>query len=75
MQTEIETTKVTMFPDGRMDVENASRYLGLKPKTLAMMRSSGEGPEYVKRGRVFYFKEVLDRWIAGGERKHTGHGA
>lgn len=40
-----------------------------------MMRSSGEGPEYIKRGRIFYFKEVLDNWISEGRKKSTGQSA
>jgi len=66
MQKAIEIVKVRMFPDGRMDVENAERYTGIKRKTLAIMRSKGVGPRYVKRGRIFYFKEDLDRWLAEG---------
>ena len=74
MSIELVTTKVTVLPDGRMDSKNSALYLGLKPKTLAMMRSSGEGPEYIKRGRIFYFREVLDRWISEGRKKSTGEG-
>ena len=63
--TEIESTPIIMFPDGRLDTKNASLYLGLKEKTLAMMRGSGSGsgPKFIKRGRVFYFKEDLDAWL------------
>jgi hypothetical protein len=59
----IEIQKILIFPDGRMDTRNASRYLGLSEKTLAMMRSGGTGPAYVKRGRVFYYQEDLDQWL------------
>ena len=52
-----------MFPDGRLDTKNAALYLGLKEKTLAMMRGSGTGPKFIKRGRVFYFMEDLDAWL------------
>lgn len=55
--------EITIFPDGRLDVRNAARYLGLKEKTLAMMRGYGTGPKFIKRGRIFYFKEDLDAWI------------
>ena len=34
------------------------------PKTLAIMRSVGNGPRFVKRGRVFYFLDDLQSWIA-----------
>ena len=59
----VETISVRMFPDGRMDTRNASLYLGLEEKTLAMKRSDGTGPSFIKRGRIFYFKEDLDAWI------------
>ncbi|MDD3236672.1 MAG: helix-turn-helix domain-containing protein [Candidatus Gastranaerophilales bacterium] len=53
-----------IYPDGRMDTENAARYLGLSKKTLAQHRSDGgKGPPYIKRGRVFYFKDDLDAWL------------
>ncbi|MCI5136834.1 MAG: DNA-binding protein [Candidatus Electrothrix sp. AR1] len=52
-----------MYPDGRMNAKNAARYLGLEEKTLAMKRSDGTGPCFIKRGRIFYFKEDLDAWI------------
>jgi hypothetical protein len=59
----VEPIVVSIFPDGRMDVKNAARYLGLKEKTLAMFRSQGCGPQFIKRGHIFYFKEDLDAWI------------
>jgi len=63
---------IVMFPDGRMDGKNAACYLGLKEKTLAMMRGNGTGPQFIKRGRIFYFKEDLDAWInAAGRRVST----
>ena len=61
--TKVESVEIIMFPDGRLDTKNAAMYLGLKEKTLAMMRGSGTGPKFIKRGRVFYFKEDLDAWL------------
>lgn len=63
-----ETIKVVIYPDGRLDARNTSIYLGLSVKTLAMKRCGGEGPRYVKRGRIFYFKEDLDTWIQEGRK-------
>ncbi len=60
----VETVTVKMYPDGRLDSKNASRYLGFEEKTLAMKRSDGSGPRFIKRGRIFYFKEDLDAWIS-----------
>ena len=64
MDTDIECVKVVVFPDGRLDTENAARYLGLSPKTLAMMRTAGTGPKFVKRGRVFYYLEDIQAWVS-----------
>ncbi len=61
--TKVEPIEIMMFPDGRLDTKNAALYLGLKEKTLAMMRGSGTGPKFIKRGRVFYFIEDLDAWL------------
>lgn len=61
----INSISVFMFPDGRLDTKNAARYLGLKESTLAMMRWKRNGPRFIKRGRIFYFKEDLDAWLAG----------
>ena len=58
-----KSIEVEIFPDGRMDTANAARYLGISPKTLAMSRCQGTGPKYIKRGRIFYFKEDLDEWL------------
>ena len=59
----IQRKEVTLFPDGRMDTKNASTYTGLSEKTLAMMRCNGNGPKYVKRGRIFYFTADVDEWM------------
>jgi hypothetical protein len=59
----IEMVSVKIYPDGRMNTKNAALYLGLEEKTLAMKRSDGTGPSFIKRGRIFYFREDLDAWI------------
>ena len=58
-----KTKEVVIYPDGRMDAKNSSTYIGLSEKTLAMMRCNGSGPKFVKRGRIFYFREDVDRWL------------
>ena len=64
----IKPKSISMFPDGRLDVKNAACYVGLSPKTLAMMRGKGKGSKFIKRGRIFYYKEDLDRWLNEGGR-------
>ena len=63
---EIEPVRVRVLPDGRMDSNNAAKYLNRAPKTLAMWRMQGIGPPWSKcGGRVFYFKDRLDAFIHG----------
>lgn len=62
------TREVVVYPDGRVDTKNASTYVGLSSKTLAMMRCKGTGPTFTKRGRVFYLIEDLDSWLNAGGR-------
>ena len=61
---------ISQFPDGRLTAANAALYIGLSVKTLAMMRCSGEGPKFVKIGRIFYYREDLDQWLSSKGR-HT----
>lgn len=51
------------FYDGRMSASEAAHYLNLSVKTLAMMRSNGKGPKFIKPGRVYYYMEDLEQWI------------
>jgi predicted DNA-binding transcriptional regulator AlpA len=62
-QTVVTYLEVITFPDGRMDTKNTSTYTGLSEKTLAMMRCNGNGPKFVKRGRIFYFTADVDEWM------------
>jgi hypothetical protein len=57
-------------PDGRMSVQAAAAYVGLSASTLAIHRCKGTGPRFVKRGRVWYFREDLDAWLNAAGR-HT----
>ncbi|RCW65168.1 hypothetical protein [Pseudorhodoferax soli] len=65
------TPEVLVLPDGRMDRKNASKYLGNAPKTLAQWAVKGVGPRFIKRGRVWYFKEDLDHWLKAGAATST----
>ncbi len=64
--TELEPVRVRVLPGGRMDSNNAAKYLNRAPKTLAMWRMQGIGPKWSKcGGRVFYSKDALDAFIRG----------
>jgi hypothetical protein len=63
----VERVRVRVLPDGRMTREDAARYLGNQPKTLAMWALLGKGPPSVRvGGRIFYFRTDLDAFIRGG---------
>lgn len=70
-----ESVVVRMYPDGRLSAKDAARYIGLADKMLAMMRVAGTGPRFVKRGRIFYFKDDLDGWIREGLSLTTAQAA
>ena len=62
----MDEVRVRVLPDGRMSRENAARYLGLAPKTLAMWALEGKGPRPLKvGGRIFYIKSEVDAFIRG----------
>lgn len=63
MAVNTEEIRIPVLPDGRMTAVSAALFLGLSPKTLAMMRSEGTGPRFVKYGRIFYFRDDLDMWL------------
>jgi hypothetical protein len=66
MINNVSTIQIRLYPDGRMCAKDASDYVGLSEKTLAMMRCKGNGPRFIKRGRIFYFKQDLDEWLSKG---------
>lgn len=63
-----ERDSVEILPDGRMDTTNTAQYIGRKQQTLAQWRSEGKGPDYVKCGRIYYFKDDVDKWLRNGKR-------
>lgn len=56
---EMAEITVEILPDGRLDAKNAATYLGLAAHTLAKKRCDGTGPKFVKRGRIFYYRDDL----------------
>ncbi len=57
--------------DGRMNPQTAAAYLGLAVQTLAKKRCNGTGPTFVKRGRIFYYRDDLDEWLRAGRATST----
>jgi hypothetical protein len=49
-----------------MTRQDAAKYLGRQPKTLAMWALVGKGPRSIRvGGRRFYYKADLDSFIRG----------
>lgn len=64
----IERVRVRVLPDGRMDRNNAAKYVGRTPKTLAMWQLEGRGPKSVLvGGRRYYYLHILDAYIRGDD--------
>ena len=58
--------------DELLTTKEAARYLRVSPRTLERYRVTGQGPRYLKIGRlVFYRKSDLDAWLAERERRST----
>jgi hypothetical protein len=51
-----------MYPGGCMDIKNPSTYTSLSEKTIDMIRCNSKGPRFIKRWRIFYFKDNLGIW-------------
>ena len=53
-------------------VRHAAAYLGISASTLAKLRLTGKGPQYVKIGRrVLYDPRDLESFAAERKRNHT----
>lgn len=62
----MDEVRVVVLPDGRLDRNNAAKFLGLAPKTLAEYQRLGKGPVSVKvGGRRFYKLDTLKAFAAG----------
>lgn len=50
--------------DPLLKSDDAAGYIGVNPKSLSNTRSKGEGPDYIKVGRlVRYRQSALDRYL------------
>jgi hypothetical protein len=53
----------------------AAENIGCHPDTLNKLRSSGQGPRYIKRlGKVWYRVDWLEEWLLQGQRTSTSQG-
>jgi predicted DNA-binding transcriptional regulator AlpA len=56
--------EVTILPDGRMDIVNAAKLIGLKPKSLSVMIHRPNMPPFVKiAGKVYFYYKDIEKWL------------
>lgn len=62
----METVKIIVRPDGRLDRRDAAAYIGISPKTLANMQTRGVGPRsMLVGGRRYYKLEDIMGYVTG----------
>ena len=63
--------EIDVFPDGRMDMANTAKYIGISRAHLYRLRTQGRGPRrYIQQGRkIFYFKKDVDEWLQAGSKR------
>ena len=60
----IRITEIEIMPDGRMNRENAAKYLGMSVVGLEGWATRARGPKYTLIARkAWYWKQDLDDWI------------
>lgn len=65
-EVNLDQKKVIVLPDGRLDRQNAARFLGYSPKTLADWQTKGLGPgSRMVGGRRFYDIDDLQNFAQG----------
>jgi len=66
----LEQIKIIVFPDGRIDLTNTAKLLGLGKKTLYNSKNNLNMPRYFKvGGKIYYdYKKVIE-WIEKEKEK------
>ena len=50
----------------------AATYVRLSPRTLERYRVTGEGPTFLKNGRLAFYRQAdLDQWLENNRRRST----
>lgn len=66
-------TQIPVNSDPLLEPENAATYIGRDFRTMANDRAKGEGPQYLKVGRlVRYRKSALDAYLKKCEVTRAG---
>ena len=66
MSLSISNHQSNLAKKDRLNNEEAARYLGLKAATLNKWRVYGEGPPFIKVGRLVRYRRAdLDAYLSG----------
>ncbi len=66
------TDEVKTLPDGRMNKNQAAKYIGVARGTLERYIRDGIGPRVTKLGgAVWFFKADIDAWIEAERDRST----
>jgi helix-turn-helix protein len=50
---------------GLLSPDDLSALIGADPRTLAIWRATGKGPDFTKAGRAVYYRRTdIDAWLA-----------
>ena len=56
--------EIEILPDGRLDVKNASKLIGIKPKSLTVMAHRADMPPCVKiSGKLYFYYNDIKKWL------------
>ena len=70
-EEKIITAQLIIRNNELLTLKEAAIYLNIKEKTLSIYRTKGIGPAFIKRGRIFYSKTELDKWMMEGTCRST----
>lgn len=66
------SSDASLNPRPKLRTREAASFTGLSKSTLEKLRVSGNGPPYIRVGRVvLYDPDDLDRWLAAHRRQST----
>ncbi|MEQ1754677.1 MAG: helix-turn-helix domain-containing protein [Micropepsaceae bacterium] len=72
VQSVVQTKPLDNSSTNTLGPQKAAEFLGLSKQTLAKLRTTGGGPEYVKIGRrVVYRRQKLEEFLFDKARPHT----
>jgi hypothetical protein len=61
---------ISILPDGRIDIKNAAKLIGVKPKSLSVILHRAGMPPHVKiLGKIYFYYDDIVKWLKAYEKK------